>query len=180
MSKDPNQREPINTPSGSAGVTRDEPADREADTVAPFNASIIKAMQLQTEQLLLLRENLNRLDNREHERRLQLHEEVLASGLRDEAITSACRAVMLGALPSVSVFLIVAWLRSAFVNAIGALIFFGIPFCLVLAAVGIGCGLFAQMSFKNTPFPVVHVAVAMAVLFDLTLVGWAFFLPRWL
>ena len=127
------------------------------------------------EQLQHVREKLAEAELREHEERQILRRDVLTIAERDQAISAATQAALIGTLPSIIWVFIRAlsagWL-GAFQLFFGLLCFF-IPFLFAAAAAGVVSGLFAHWWFAHSTVNVPRAAIAIAFLADALLFGWA-------
>lgn len=132
------------------------------------------------DEMRRIRERQEQLEVWARERRQEIRQEVLSQAERDEALSVARRTTLLGAIPSVLLYVLRAveqgW--TEIVQVTGALLCFGIPFVMVVTAAAAASGLFAHWWFHGTGFSVRRMAIVLALLSDAVLFGWVLVLTR--
>ncbi len=132
------------------------------------------------DEMRRIREQQEQLEVWARERRQELRQQVLTEAERDEALSVARRTAILGAIPSVLLYILRAveqgW--TEIIHVTGAVLCFGIPFVMAVAAAAAASGLFAHWWFHGSGISVRRMAIVLALLADAVLFGWVLVLTR--
>ena len=132
------------------------------------------------DEMRRIREQQEQLEAWARERRQEIRQEVLSQAERDQALSDARRTTLLGAIPSVLLYVLRAveqgW--TEMIQVMGAFLCFGIPFVMVVTAAAAASGLFAHWWFHGTGFSVRRMAIVLALLSDTVIFGWVLVLTR--